>query len=130
MDLGIADRVTFFGFRENRLGFLNGFDFFVLPSRLEGIPRCLMEAMTAQKVVVGSDIPGTRELIVDGQTGFLFSSEDTVALAEKLDLLLKKIVDASEVARRGRELVLRNYSAERMANEYEDVFDEVACSEP
>src|SRR5208283_5826212 len=44
-DLKISDKVCFFGFREDRIAFLRGFDVFVLPSRSEGIPRSVMEAM-------------------------------------------------------------------------------------
>ncbi len=55
---GLRECVSFFGFRSDRLAFLKGFDVFVLPSRSEGIPRCLMEAMAASVAVLASDIPG------------------------------------------------------------------------
>jgi len=69
--LGIAEGVRFFGFREDRLRFLRGFNVFVLPSRLEGIPRCLMEAMAAGVPVIASDIPGCTALVAHGKTGML-----------------------------------------------------------
>ena len=68
--LEIQNEVAFLGFRDDRLNFLKGFDIFVLPSRSEGIPRCLMEAMAAQVTVIASDIPGCTDLIKHEQTGF------------------------------------------------------------
>lgn len=125
-DLGVGDKVTFFGFQENRLEFLNVFDLFVLPSRSEGLPRCLMEAMTAGRVVVASDIPGTRELVVDEQTGFLFPSGDAEGLAEKLNWVLKgENPIAAEVAQRGKDFVLQNYSADNMALKYASLFKNI-----
>ncbi|MBK8653195.1 MAG: glycosyltransferase [Haliscomenobacter sp.] len=68
--------MAFLGFRDDRLNFLKGFDIFVLPSRSEGIPRCLMEAMAAQVTVIASDIPGCTDLIKHEQTGLLFEVDN------------------------------------------------------
>ncbi|MEZ5651305.1 MAG: glycosyltransferase [Burkholderiaceae bacterium] len=53
-----------------------GLDAFVLPSSLEGIPRCLMEAMAARVPIVSSDIPGSRDLVTHDQTGLPFALDD------------------------------------------------------
>lgn len=120
--LGIADRVRFFGFREDRLAFLRGFDVFVLPSRLEGIPRCLMEAMAAQIPIVASDIPGCNDLIVDNQTGLLHPPEDGEALAQSLKRIAVDPNFANGLTRNARESVMEKYSAARMAREYNDLY--------
>ena len=67
-ELGIENQVHFLGFRTDRLSLLKGFDVFVLPSTLEGIPRCLMEAMTAGIPIIASDIPGCNDLIKHEKT--------------------------------------------------------------
>ena len=85
--LGVADRVRFFGFRNDRLEFLRGFDVLVLPSALEGIPRCLMEAMAAGVPVVGTRIPGIADLIDEAQTGLTFD----VGAAEQLENCLARL---------------------------------------
>ena len=79
--LNLRSAVSFFGFRSDRLSFLKGFDVFVLPSRSEGIPRCLMEAMVAGVPIVASDIPGCRYLVKDGKTGLLFQVDNAMSLA-------------------------------------------------
>ncbi len=127
--LGLADRVVFTGFRPDRLSFLRGFDFFVLPSRLEGIPRCLMEAMGMGKPVVASDIEGVRALIPeDGSGGLLFPKDDPQALAQKLILLKKDLALRRRLGRQAAEIVRQKFSASRMARAYENLYQEIASN--
>lgn len=95
-DLNIKEKISFFGFKNNRLEYLNGFDVFVLPSRLEGIPRCLMEALAAGKPVT-SDIPGSRELIQNGETGYSFIPEDAQDFNLKIKNIFKNSKEAHEL---------------------------------
>jgi glycosyltransferase involved in cell wall biosynthesis len=122
---GIADRVSFTGFREDRLGLVKGMGLFVLPSYLEGIPRCLMEAMTASVPAVATDIPGVTDLVTDGETGWLFPPGDTAALTALLEAAVAGRLDLGGVAKKGRERVMARFSARRMAGEYEALFRDV-----
>jgi glycosyltransferase involved in cell wall biosynthesis len=124
--LCIEDRITFFGFRSDRLAFLKGFDVFVLPSRSEGIPRCLMEAMAARIPVVASNIPGCRYLVKNDITGLLFETGDAKQLASAI-----KKIDTSNSLREsfgkvGRNLIDSHYSASKMAREYLALYNSLA----
>lgn len=121
VQLGIPEQVRFLGFRDDRLEFLKAFDVFVLPSSLEGIPRCLMEAMAAEVAVVASDIPGCKDLVIDGHTGLLFDPNHEESLLSCLDRLTTPVV-RDAVARQGREFVVANYSAASMAVQYERLY--------
>lgn len=121
-ELRISDKVCFFGFREDRIAFLRGFDLFVLPSRLEGIPRCIMEAMAAGVPTVASDIPGCRDLVVHGQTGLLFHVDSPEVLADCIETIASDETIRSGLARRGRELINSRFSAGRMAGEYTELY--------
>ena len=74
--------VKFLGFQDNRLEWLKTFDIFVITSTLEGIPRCLMEAMAMGVPAAAYDIPGVDQLIIHGETGLLAPLGDKQALAE------------------------------------------------
>ncbi|WP_457570838.1 glycosyltransferase, partial [Desulfovulcanus sp.] len=116
--LKIKERVHFFGFRQDRLSFLKGFDLFVLPSRSEGTPRCLMEAMAARIPSIVSDIPGCRILIEHGKTGMLFPVDDAGLLAERIEEMAANKTLRISLSRAARAFVEQNFSAERMADSY------------
>ncbi len=117
--LGIKDSVHFLGFREDRISFLKGFDVFVLPSRSEGTPRCLMEAMASRIPAIASDIPGCRVLIEHGNTGMLFPVDDAEALAKRIEEVAASKALRESMSTAAREFVEQKFSAKRMAREYE-----------
>lgn len=119
--LGVDDRVLFTGFRADRLAWLKAFDAFVLPSRLEGIPRCLMEALVAGVPVIASDIPGNRDIVHDGETGLLFPTGDAAALTSALDRAFD--AETAQRAKRGIALIHSRFSAKAMADAYADLFE-------
>ncbi len=125
-DLKISDKVCFFGFREDRIAFLRGFDVFVLPSRLEGIPRCIMEAMAAGIAVIASDIPGCRDLVTHGQTGLLFPVDAGEILAGRIETIASDEKIRDSLTRRGRELINSQFSAARMAEEYAGLYSKIS----
>jgi len=120
--LGIERKVQFFGYREDRLEFLKGFDVFVLPSRSEGVPRCLMEAMAAGVPVVASDIPGCRYLVEHGRTGLLFPTDDPGRLYETIDSLAQDTSLSRSLVRYARLFLQERFSAARMAHEYQALY--------
>lgn len=120
--LGIADRVSFLGFRQDRLAYLKGFDCFVLASLSEGVPRCVMEAMAANVPVVASDIEGCRNLIQHNKTGVLFSTGDFRALAAGIDRLSYEKTFRDQVVAAAAFFVAEHFSAARMAKEYEALY--------
>jgi glycosyltransferase involved in cell wall biosynthesis len=125
-DLGLAETVHFLGFRTDRLAWMRGFDAFVLPSILEGIPRCLMEAMAAGVPAVASDIAGCSRLVNPGEAGFLFPPGDVSSLAQHLQALWRDADLRQRLGRAGQQRIRTRHSAERMAREYETLFRELA----
>ena len=119
--LGLQDDVIFFGFRNDRLTFMKGFDLFALPSRLEGIPRCLMESMAARVPIVASDIPGCNDLIEHDRTGLLFKLDDVAALTAAMERLLDP-AERERLRVNARQFVVAEYSAAAMARRYQDLF--------
>lgn len=87
--LGVADRVTFTGYREEMLLLLQGFDIFVLPSLWEGLGIVLLEAMVYQKPLIASRVGGVKDVVIEGQTGLLVPARDAEALARAIVSLLR-----------------------------------------
>ena len=85
---GLKEQVQFLGFRSDPQKFLLQAGVFVLPSRFEGMPNALLEAMAAGLGVVVTDAsPGPLEVVVNGVSGLVVPSDDPCALADALDRL-------------------------------------------
>lgn len=83
--LGLAARVHFHGHRQDPFPFLFRASGFVLPSRFEGMPNALLEALGAGLPAIVSDAsPGPLELIRDGETGLVVATDDVEALADAI----------------------------------------------
>ncbi len=84
----LATRIRMLGQRTDVETILQGADIFVLPSHREGMPRSIIEAMMTGLPVVATDIRGSREEVVDGETGLLVPVRDAAALAKALNQLV------------------------------------------
>jgi glycosyltransferase involved in cell wall biosynthesis len=102
-----------------------GCTMFVLPSRLEGVPRVVVEAMAMGKPVVASKINGTPYILEHGREGLLFESEDVEGLAECMDQLLTDKQLAQTLGEHARERILRDHSTGIFASRFRDMIAEV-----
>jgi glycosyltransferase involved in cell wall biosynthesis len=94
-------------------------DVVVLPSYSEGLPRVIMEAYASALPVIGTDIPGIRELVVDDVTGIVVPVADAKAVALALERIAADRDGAWRLGLRGRKLVEERFSASRQASEYQ-----------
>lgn len=118
--LGLEDRVHFLGWqqREQLTTCYREANIFLFPSRHEGMPNAVLEAMASGLPVVATRIAGNEELVLDGVTGKLVNAEDVLALKGSLHQLM---IDPGLRERMGlaaRLRVERYYSWESAANEY------------
>ena len=87
IDAARGPRLHLLGARDDVPELLRAADIFTLPSHREGMPRSIIEAMMSALPVVATDIRGSREEVVDGQTGRLVAVADVAALTEALSRL-------------------------------------------
>ena len=83
-ELGVADRVALPGWSDQPSAALPGFDVFCLPSRSEGFPLSIVEAMLAELPVVATRVGSVAELVADGRTGVVVERDDVDGLVEAL----------------------------------------------
>jgi glycosyltransferase involved in cell wall biosynthesis len=121
--LGIEDRVHLLGAlsQERLRDEMRAARVLVLPSLSEGLGRVVVEAMACGIPVVASRTGGLRELVRDGETGFLVEPGDAAALAGRLGWMLDHPDEAAEMGRRGRAWVERTFSTERYVEGYRRV---------
>jgi glycosyltransferase involved in cell wall biosynthesis len=124
-DLGIANRVYWTGWSESSRGYLPLFDVFALPSRFEGFPLALLEALLARSAVVATDVGSVPEAVRDGETGLLVPPEDPGALARAIRRLLADGELRSRLGESGRRLVLERFTAAHMTHGFEALYREL-----
>lgn len=110
--LGVAEQVRFEGFQSAPLSWVQAMDICVLCSSKEGLPRVVLEGMLAGKPVVGSEVTGTRELVVHEQTGLLYPYGDVPALTAALRRLLADAQLRRTMGEAGRQRVVDKFSIE------------------
>ncbi|MFA5238681.1 MAG: glycosyltransferase family 4 protein [Phycisphaerae bacterium] len=116
LELRLGDSINMIGFTDCVHGIIAAGDIVMLCSEKEGIPRALMEAMALQKPVIATDVEGTHELVVDGQTGFLVPLGDIDAMAEKVKLLAAKPELRKEMGSRGFDRVNEHFNDIKVAD--------------
>lgn len=121
-----AGHIDFLGYRTDRLRLVKELDLFCMTSSLEGIPRCMMEAMAMGTPVAAFQIPGIDRLIIPEKTGLMAHFGDIQGLKGCFDRILFDKPFAEELAQNGRAHILGNFSAKRMAEEYSEAYYKLA----
>lgn len=114
---GIADRVVFAGERADCDRLLPGFTLYVQPSRFEGMPNALMEAMAAGVPVVATDVDGMGELL-GSATGWRFAMEGVVTLSDIIYSALLNRAEARVRASVARVHIIGDYHIGGMVSRY------------
>jgi glycosyltransferase involved in cell wall biosynthesis len=93
-----------------------------LPSYREGIPRVLVEAAACARPIITTDVPGCREVVLEGVNGLLIPPHDPLRLAEALKKLIENPNMRHEMGLRGRERVLELFSDDKVIGKTIDVY--------
>lgn len=122
---GLSDRVTFLGSRDDIPALLGDSDVFWMPSRCEGLPIAPLEAMACGLPTVTTNVPGLREVAVDGVTGLVVPPESPDALAEATLRILQDPILAARMGLAGRKRVIENFSIDKTADEYVRAYEDI-----
>jgi glycosyltransferase involved in cell wall biosynthesis len=101
------------------------FDALVLPSRLEGFPVTVVEAMLAAIPVVATRVGSVDESVLDGETGWIVPPEDPAALAGAIEAVVADPERARRMGARGREVALERFTLEVTVAEWLSLYRQV-----
>jgi glycosyltransferase involved in cell wall biosynthesis len=122
---GLTDRFTFTGWRADVHDVMRAMDVIVVATLTpEPAALTLMEAMASGRPVVATQTGGTPEIVVDGETGFLFPPADAAALAERVLTLLSDRTIAADMGRRGRRRMEATFGVERHGHQIGLVYED------
>lgn len=122
-ELGLRHKVEFVGSSDQVGSLLEASRVFVLPSRWEGLPMAILEAMERGLPVLASSVGGIPEAVDDKVTGLLVTSGSVEQLAAGIRKLLEDVEMASRMGRAGRERIVGEFSAEKCGARLLDCYD-------
>ena len=121
-ELGIAGIVTFFGQQMGTARFFTEADALVMSSTSEGLPMSLLQAMSAGKPAVLTDVGGMKEVLERSQGGLLVGVGDVKAMAEAIVEIASNAEAREAMGARARAAFLRDFTPESMAAAYEELY--------
>jgi glycosyltransferase involved in cell wall biosynthesis len=126
-ELRIEKQIVFLGEIENKdiPALLKKCEFFVLPSRSEPFGIVFLEAMTFGKAIVATNVGGIPEFVVDGFNGLLVPSEDSDALAEKIELCIENQDVRERLGHNGLSVVETRYDYPALIFRYERLYETI-----
>ncbi|MFH2069444.1 MAG: glycosyltransferase family 4 protein [Candidatus Omnitrophota bacterium] len=125
--LNIREAITFAGLLPPREipEAISAMDLLVHVSLREGLPKAVAQALAGGVPVVAFDVDGTREVLVDGVTGFLIPPQDFEKLLAAIIFALRNPEKSQAMARTGQQFVLNNFSVNVMVSRIESLYEKV-----
>ncbi|MBM4026928.1 MAG: glycosyltransferase family 4 protein [Planctomycetes bacterium] len=124
--LHLGDRVELVGQQNDVAGYLEKAHVLWHLSEREGLPVVVLEAMATGLPVIGHDVPGVRDVVANGKTGYLIPFGDTDALIERTVRLLTDSRLNQTMGQAARARVEQEFDRERMIHEHEALLQSVA----
>jgi len=124
-ELGLGDRVQMPGWIERPQHHLPTFDVIAQPSRSEGFPLAMVEAMLAARPVIATRVGSVPEAITDGKTGLLIEKDDVESLVQALRRLRDQPDFRLQLGQQARAIAASSFTAEQMTAQYEHLWQRV-----
>ncbi len=128
--LGIEDSVHFVDHVSDVRPFLAAADIFALPSRWEGMPNALMEAMACGLPCVATRVSGSEDLIRDGESGLLVPPNAPVTLAAALISLLRDPERRRDLGTAARECITTRFDQRKLTHDLADLYARALATRP
>ncbi len=123
----LSSQITLIGSvdREKVKEFYKNSSLMVLPSISEGLARVIFESQVASCPVLVTDAPGMSDIVIDGQTGYMFESNNLESLSEKMAYIKANYEEVSAIAKNAKDFILSNYSEDNFKFSFKKLFDTV-----
>ena len=124
IDYGLSTDIEFVGIvsMDKVFELLRGADVFARPSRSEGMGNAFLEGLSAGIPIVGTNVGGIPDIIVDGKTGLFCKTENPKDLAEKILTLFKNEALAKSIVENGRKMIEEKFLWGKICENYENIF--------
>ncbi len=122
----LEERVRIFAFQKNLLPIWIITDIAVSPStEAESFGLVALEAMLSKKPVVATDLGGLKEIVVDGNTGFLFENENETALFKALEKLVNSEQLRADLGKKGYERAVSEFTLDEYLRKFDEIYTDL-----
>ncbi len=122
LNTAIEDKIIIYpGFVDNVSDWIASSHVFVLPSYREGAPRSAQEAMAMGRAVITTDVPGCRDMVIDGCNGFLVPPWDSQALAKKMLFFVKHKESIRIMGEASYQIAQQRFDVSRINRNFEKI---------
>ena len=123
----LEEQVVFAGSvdRKSVMEYYSQSNLMILPSVSEGLARVIFESQVTGCPVLVTDAPGMGDIVIDGQTGYVFESNNLESLTNKIQEIKTNYKDAIHVGKNAKDFILSNYSADNFKFSFKKLFDTV-----
>lgn len=122
--------IKYHGYERDVRKYINKADVIVLPSYREGLPRAILEAMSMEKPIITTDVPGCRDLVKQRWNGLLAPKKNVHQLAEAMVAIYNYSDEQRlQMGKNSRQLVLEKYDLNIILNTYDDLIEELFGNE-
>ncbi len=124
-EFNIYEYFRFVGKRNDIFKLIKMSDIVALTSEKEGIPRILMESMAFSKPIIATDVLGTRELVIDRETGLLSKYNDISNLKENIIEIIENKIETVRMGLNGRKRIENNFTESIVADRVNSIYRNV-----
>jgi glycosyltransferase involved in cell wall biosynthesis len=125
-EFNISRNVSILGYRPNVNELISMMDIACLCSDKEGLPMSLIEAMAAGLPIVGTNVEGIRDVIIDNYNGYLINKGDSLSFSHYLNILSSDQELRKLFGKRSREIVINRYNIEKSARSFEELLTKLS----
>lgn len=123
--IGLAEKVRFYGYQKEVIPIIKSAGIMVMPSKIEGLPGVILEALSCGLPVVASNVGGISEVVIDGQTGYVIVTSHAEDYLDKIDELFSDVKTYETFSENGKNLINNNFLMPGVAKRFEQIYENI-----
>jgi glycosyltransferase involved in cell wall biosynthesis len=120
--LGIEENIKFWGYQNNAVAYIKAADIMVMPSKIEGLPGVILEALSCGKPVIASAVGGIPEVVHNDENGYLIKAFDKAAYISKIKIVFNDQNLREKMSQNAQKLIQEEFLMPKIAKHFESIY--------
>lgn len=123
--LGIEENVKFWGYQSNAVAYIKAADIMVMPSKIEGLPGVILEALSCGKPVIASAVGGIPEVVHNDQNGYVIKEFEKATYISKIKKVLSDKTLREKMSQNAQKLIQEEFLMPKIAKHFESIYKDI-----